>query len=42
MGIVRVFAEPGELQDIHPGLLDPDGRAALAEDALERLFRALT
>lgn len=42
MGIVRVFAEPCDLQDIHPGLLDPDGRAALAKDTLERLFRALT
>lgn len=42
MGIVRVFAEPGDLQDIHAGLLDPDGRAALAKDTLERLFRALT
>jgi AcrR family transcriptional regulator len=42
MGLVRVFAEPGDLQDSHPGLLDSDGRAALAEDALERLFRALT
>lgn len=42
MGIVRVFAEPGELQDIHPELLDAAGREPLANDALERLFRALT